>query len=78
MTRETLKDTPPQEASAEEEVSPEVMTRPTTEATTGPKRRPLLLSDLGWSKEETIDTYFRLRPFQEDRDAPGMDAYDDL
>jgi len=38
----------------------------------------LLVRELGWSEADTTDTHFRLRPFEEDWDAPGMDAYDDL
>lgn len=38
----------------------------------------LLISDLGWSAEKASETYMRLRHFEEDWDAPGMDAYDEL
>lgn len=38
----------------------------------------LLISDLGWSAEKAAETYMRLRHFEEDWDAPGMDAYDEL
>ena len=38
----------------------------------------LLVRDLGWSPAEAMDTHARLRPFEEDWNAPGMDAYDDL
>ncbi len=41
-------------------------------------RRRLLISDLGWSPEQARETYMRLRHFEEDWNAPGMDAYDDL
>lgn len=47
-------------------------------ATVAVQRRPLLIRDLGWSDAEVADTYHRLRPFEQDWDAPGMDAYDDL
>ena len=40
--------------------------------------RRLLISDLGWSPEKAAETYMRLRHFEEDWNAPGMDAYDDL
>jgi hypothetical protein len=40
--------------------------------------RPLLIRDLGWSEAEDRDVYRRLQSFQEDWDAPGMDAYDAL
>ena len=38
----------------------------------------LLVRDLGWSRTEALETHARLRPFAEDWEAPGMDAYDDL
>lgn len=46
--------------------------------TTGGPRQALLVSALGWSREEAQETYLRLRSFEEDWDAPGMEAYDDL
>jgi hypothetical protein len=39
---------------------------------------PLLVSDLGWSPEETQETRSRLIDLEEDWDAPGMEAYDRL
>jgi hypothetical protein len=44
----------------------------------GRDRPPLLVSDLGWSQEEAAATRARLAAFEEDWDAPGMDAYDAL
>lgn len=41
-----------------------------------PGGRPL--SELGWSLEEALETRMRLRTFEEDWNAPGMDAYDEL
>lgn len=38
----------------------------------------LLVRQLGWDRAEAADTRSRLRPFADDWDAPGMDAYDDL
>jgi len=38
----------------------------------------LNISSLNWSKEEILDTYNRLKHFQEDWDAPGMELYDYL
>lgn len=38
----------------------------------------LLVSELGWSTEKAAEIYLRLRHFEEDWDAPGMDAYDGL
>lgn len=32
----------------------------------------------GWTREEALDTRRRLAPFEDDWNAPGMDAYDDL
>jgi hypothetical protein len=37
-----------------------------------------LIAELGWSAGEAWETRRRLRSFEEDWDAPGMDAYDDL
>lgn len=39
---------------------------------------PLLVSDLGWSTEEAKETRARLAGLEEDWDAPGMEAYDQL
>lgn len=39
---------------------------------------PLLVANLGWSAEEAKETRARLAALEEDWDAPGMDAYDDL
>ena len=33
---------------------------------------------LGWTPAEALETHLRLRTFEEDWDAPGMEAYDDL
>src|SRR5215218_4821662 len=41
-------------------------------------RRRLLISDLGCTPEKAAEIYMRLRHFEEDWNAPGMDAYDDL
>lgn len=49
----------------------EVRTAPTT-------ARGLSVVNLGWSMEEVIETRMRLRVFEEDWDAPGMEAYDAL
>lgn len=38
----------------------------------------MLIDDLGWSREQVLETRMRLRTFEEDWDAPGMEAYDDL
>jgi hypothetical protein len=39
---------------------------------------PLLVSDLGWTKEEAQETRARLAALEEDWDVPGMEAYDAL
>jgi hypothetical protein len=39
---------------------------------------PLLISDLGWDCQEVLETRSRLSAFEEDWDAPGMEAYDQL
>ena len=41
-------------------------------------RKELAIDDLGWSEEETKETYYRLLNFKEDWEAPGMEAYDEL
>lgn len=38
----------------------------------------LLISDLGWTLEEAIETRLRLRVFEEDWDALGMEIYDEM
>ncbi len=56
-----------------EEFEPKKHSAPTEET-----KNQLLISDLGWSQEEAIQTYYRLMPFKEDWEAPGMEAYDAL
>jgi hypothetical protein len=41
-------------------------------------KKELLIDNLGWSEEETKETYYRLLNFKEDWEAPGMEAYDEL
>jgi hypothetical protein len=41
-------------------------------------KKELAIDDLGWSEEETKETYYRLLNFKEDWEAPGMEAYDEL
>ena len=38
----------------------------------------MLIENLGWSREQIIETRMRLRIFEEDWDAPGMEGYDEL
>lgn len=38
----------------------------------------ILVRDLGWTREQAIETRLRLRAFEEDWDAPGMEIYDEL
>ena len=38
----------------------------------------LLVNALGWSPEEVLDTHTRLQSFEDDRNAPGMECYDNL
>ena len=47
---------------------------PTVETT----KKELLIDNLGWSEEETKETYYRLLNFKEDWEAPGMEAYNEL
>ncbi len=37
----------------------------------------MLIQNLGWTHEQAIETRLRLRAFEEDWDAPGMELYDD-
>jgi hypothetical protein len=46
--------------------------------TTTTAANKLLISELGWSMEQAIETRMRLRTFQEDWDASGMEGYDEL
>jgi hypothetical protein len=41
-------------------------------------QRQLLVSKIGWSKDEALETRMRLRSFEEDWNAPGMEGYDDV
>ncbi len=36
------------------------------------------IRDLHWTAVETLETYLRLKPFEEDWNAPGMEGYDAL
>lgn len=38
----------------------------------------MLITHLGWSHEQALETRMRLRTFEEDWDAPGMERYDEL
>ena len=38
----------------------------------------MLIGDLGWTREQAHETRLRLRAFEEDWDAPGMEIYDEL
>ena len=48
-----------------------VVTIPTTSSR-------LLIRDLGWTREQAIETRLRLQAFEQDWDAPGMEIYDEL
>lgn len=37
-----------------------------------------VLADLGWTEAEALETRMRLKSFEEDWNAPGMEAYDRL
>lgn len=46
-----------------------------------PPRRPedrRRIRDLGWTRAEAREAYYRLLPFRDDWAAPDMDAYDEL
>ena len=38
----------------------------------------MLIDHLGWSREQALETRMRLRTFEEDWNAPGMEGYDEL
>lgn len=38
----------------------------------------MLIGELGWSREQALETRMRLRTFAEDWDAPGMSGYNEL
>ncbi len=42
------------------------------------ENRQNAIAALGWTAEEARDTYYRLKIFEEDWNAPGMEAYDQL
>jgi len=42
------------------------------------EKRPLRVSELGWTRREAAEARGRLAAFEEDWNAPGMEAYDDL
>ncbi len=41
-------------------------------------KQQLLIADLGWSPDQILESRMRLRAFEADWDAPGMEAYDAL
>ncbi|MBF0524139.1 MAG: hypothetical protein HQK56_03475 [Deltaproteobacteria bacterium] len=41
-------------------------------------QRRLSIDKLGWSVTDSLETRVRLRSFEEDWNAPGMEVYDDL
>lgn len=52
----------------------------TRHASTGAEKpkKELLISELGWTAEEALDTHYRLRNFALLWDGPGMEEYDEL
>lgn len=42
------------------------------------KTKKLFISDLGWTREQIIETRSRLKTFEEDWNMPEMDIYDEL
>jgi hypothetical protein len=38
----------------------------------------MLIGDLGWTRDQALETRMRLRNFEEDWNVPGMEGYDDL
>ena len=41
-------------------------------------KKSLLLADLGLDRDESWKLYLSLKPFEDDWNAPGMEAYDEL
>ncbi|MBI1819931.1 MAG: hypothetical protein HY202_02375 [Nitrospirae bacterium] len=39
---------------------------------------PKTIKELGWTKEQAAETRTRLKGFEEDWSAPGMEVYDEL
>jgi len=46
--------------------------------TTGATSDRMMITTLGWSKEQALETRMRLMTFAEDWEAPGMEGYDDI
>jgi hypothetical protein len=46
--------------------------------TAGLEKRPLRVSELGWTRQEAAEARGRLAAFEEDWNAQGMEAYDDV
>ena len=65
----------PERAQAIEELIDAVREEPNPRVI---RSEALLISNLGWTREETADTYHRLRSFAQDWDMPGMELYDAL
>ena len=78
MAERALKQDPSIASADDTERVPDASRSETPSAAAGTDDPPLLVRDLGWSQVETADTRPRLRPFEDDWDAPGMDAHDDL
>lgn len=57
--------------STEQSIRDAVVTVPTVV-------KRMLIEDLGWTREQTVETRLRLRAFEEDWDAHGMELYDEL
>ena len=57
--------------SNEQSIRDTVVTVPTTV-------KRILIQNLGWTRIQALETRMRLRTFEEDWDAPGMEGYDDL
>ena len=54
------------------------MTAVTDTTSTSQYKEKLDIRDLHWTAVETLETYLRLKPFEEDWNAPGMEGYDAL
>ncbi len=49
-----------------------------TNGATEKPRKQLLVKDLGWTREEALETHYRLRNFARVWDGPGIEEYDEM
>ena len=78
MAEAALKHHLPAAPESDPESAPATPGPPPVETPPRPGGEALRVHDLEWSEVDAAATRARLRPFEEDWNAPGMDAYDDL